>query len=75
GWGWGGGWGSPYYSYSSPYYGSPYYGDDDYYDDGPTAVQSNGSGRDASYCQQRFKSYDVRSGTYLGHDGKRHRCP
>ena len=33
-------------------------------------------GRDeVAYCQQRFRSYDVGSGTYLGHDGRRHRCP
>lgn len=25
-------------------------------------------------CAQRFKSYDPRSGTYLGHDGRRHIC-
>ncbi|MGZ3311613.1 MAG: BA14K family protein [Xanthobacteraceae bacterium] len=24
---------------------------------------------------QRFKSYDPRSGTYLGYDGARHPCP
>lgn len=28
-----------------------------------------------AYCQQRFKSYDVRSGTYRGYDGRRHACP
>ena len=32
----------------------------------PTAVE---------YCIQRFRSYDVRSGTYLGYDGFRHACP
>ncbi|MGA8820606.1 MAG: BA14K family protein [Xanthobacteraceae bacterium] len=26
-------------------------------------------------CVQQFKSYDQRSGTYLGHDGRRHPCP
>jgi len=26
-------------------------------------------------CAQRFKSYDSRSGTYLGRDGYRHACP
>src|SRR5579864_1930830 len=26
-------------------------------------------------CAQRFKSYDSRSGTYLGRDGYRHSCP
>lgn len=30
---------------------------------------------DVAYCMQRFKSYDVRSGTYLGYDGLRHACP
>lgn len=28
-----------------------------------------------AYCSQRFKSYDPRSGTYLGYDGERHPCP
>ncbi|WP_162136760.1 BA14K family protein, partial [Bradyrhizobium elkanii] len=29
----------------------------------------------ASYCAQRYKSYDPASGTYLGYDGRRHPCP
>ena len=28
-----------------------------------------------AYCMQRFKSYDPRTGTYLGNDGQRHPCP
>lgn len=28
-----------------------------------------------AYCSQRFRSYDPRSGTYLGNDGDRHSCP
>lgn len=28
-----------------------------------------------AYCSQRFKSYEPRSGTYLGYDGDRHSCP
>ncbi|MGY3622534.1 BA14K family protein [Bradyrhizobium sp. USDA 10063] len=28
-----------------------------------------------AYCSRRFKSYDPRSGTYLGYDGQRHPCP
>ena len=28
----------------------------------------------AGDCAQRFKSYDPRSGTYLGRDGRRHVC-
>jgi hypothetical protein len=30
---------------------------------------------DVAYCQRRFRSYDVRSQTYLGSDGVRHPCP
>jgi len=80
GWGWGAGAGfaagalvgsalaAPYY-YGGPYYGEPYYGDGPYaYDEGP--------GDDAeAYCEQRFRSYDPESGTYLGNDGRRHPCP
>lgn len=28
-----------------------------------------------AYCMRRFRSYDPASGTYLGYDGYRHRCP
>jgi len=28
-----------------------------------------------AYCAQRYRSYDPRSGTYLGNDGQRHPCP
>jgi hypothetical protein len=31
-------------------------------------------GGDASYCAQRYRSYDPLSGTYLGYDGLRHPC-
>ena len=30
---------------------------------------------DVAYCQRRFRSYDVRSQTYMGSDGARHPCP
>ena len=30
---------------------------------------------DAATCQQRFRSYDPSSGTYLALDGRRHSCP
>jgi BA14K-like protein len=80
--GWHGGWGgvgagfvagaiigsmitAPYYYGPGPYYG---YGPGPYYGYGP--------GYDAAaYCMRRFRSYDVRSGTYLGYDGFRHPCP
>jgi hypothetical protein len=29
---------------------------------------------DASYCAQRYRSFDPASGTYLGRDGRRHLC-
>jgi len=32
-------------------------------------------GTEIAYCQQRFRSYDPASGTYLGFDGLRHPCP
>jgi hypothetical protein len=28
-----------------------------------------------NYCAQHFRSYDPGSGTYVGRDGRRHRCP
>lgn len=60
---------------SAPYgyygYGPGYYDDDDYVD-APAVTVDTGS---VAYCKQRFKSYDVRTGTYLGYDGQRHPCP
>jgi BA14K-like protein len=37
--------------------------------EGPVAVTAG-----ASYCAQRYRSYDPASGTYLGYDGLRHPC-
>jgi hypothetical protein len=37
--------------------------------------QPSRSGDAATYCKQRYRSYDSISGTYLGYDGKRHSCP
>jgi hypothetical protein len=53
----------PYYYYGGPayYYGEPAYA----YEPGDADA----------YCAQRFRSYDPRSGTYLGYDGRRHPCP
>ncbi len=43
---------------------------------GPGYYQPGYVGGDAvGYCLSRFKSYDPRSGTYLGYDGYRHPCP
>jgi hypothetical protein len=84
GWGWGGAGagfaagaliggaiaGAPYgygYGYGPGYYGPP-----------PVYVQPAPAyaGSDAvSYCMQRYRSYDPRSGTYLNYDGNRYPCP
>ena len=39
------------------------------------AGQANAAQQNHAYCSQRFRSYDPRSGTYLGYDGQRHPCP
>ena len=57
----------PYYYGPGPYYGpAPVYADPGYGDPGSDPV---------AYCTSRFRSYDPRSGTYLGYDGQRHPCP
>ena len=45
------------------------------YDQGYVAVSPYAGGNEVAYCQQRFRSYDPGSGTYLGFDGIRHPCP
>jgi hypothetical protein len=55
------------------YYG--YGGYDPGYDQGYVAVSPYAGDGEVAYCQQRFRSYDLRSGTYLGFDGQRHPCP
>ena len=71
---------SPYYGYDPYYYPGPYAGPPGpvvYGAPGPAyAVPVAPVAEDAvAYCMQRFKSYDPRSGTYLGYDGARHPCP
>ena len=67
----------PYGYYGGPgYYAAPGYYDAPYYDDAPVAVAPPPGGDDAvAYCMQTYRSYDPRSGTYLGFDGYRHPCP
>ena len=84
------GYSDPYYgdnyAYDSNYYGN---GDSYAYDNGATfdagiPVVTFGqpapvegpmvASGDASYCAQRYRSYDPASGTYLGYDGLRHPC-
>ena len=56
---------------SGPYYYGPRYAyGPGYYND-----YAYSPGRSVAYCEQRFKSYDPGSGTYLGYDGDRHPCP
>lgn len=54
----------PYYYVPPPYYAPPAR---HYYAPPP--------GDAVAYCMRRFRSYDPRSGTYLGYDGYRHPCP
>jgi len=72
------------YDYSPGYYGYGYnpgyysYGyDPSYYSYGnaPGGYVAPAPGGDVAYCEQRFRSYDPASGTYLGYDGLRHPCP
>jgi len=61
----------------SAFAGPSYYYDDEpgygYYE-GPEVYAGPGPGAEA-YCEQRYRSYDPASGTYLGYDGMRHPCP
>jgi hypothetical protein len=41
----------------------------------PRTVVVDPGSDSVAYCEQRFKSYDPASGTYLGYDGMRHPCP
>jgi hypothetical protein len=86
--GYGYGYSDPYYSDNYAY--DPNYDDSYAYDNGATfstglpivtfnqPVQVDQApvdvGGDASYCAQRYRSYDPASGTYLGFDGLRHPC-
>jgi hypothetical protein len=68
---------APYGYYGGPgYYAEPGYYGDQYDDDAPVAVAPAPGGDDAvAYCVQTYRSYDPRSGTYVGFDGYRHPCP
>ena len=53
--------------YGPPGYGPGYYP--------PPVAYGPPPGDAIAYCMQRFRSYDPRSGTYMGNDGQRHSCP
>ena len=63
----------PYGYYGHSGYGA--YGYEPGYDQDYVAATPYADGRAVAYCQRRFRSYDVASGTYLGFDGLRHSCP
>jgi hypothetical protein len=67
------------YGYGAGYYDPGYvqaYPDDQYYDDGAVEVVPAPGGDDSvAYCMQTYRSYNPRTGTYLGNDGYRHPCP
>jgi BA14K-like protein len=55
-----------------------------YYDDGyapgyygyaPRVVVGPSAGEAQGYCEQRFRSYNPRTGMYVGYDGRYHPCP
>ncbi len=63
---------------SQPWYGYDYDYSPGYYSYGYAPggyVATAPGGDDVAYCEQRFRSYDPASGTYLGYDGLRHPCP
>lgn len=57
------------------YYGYPGYYGPGYYGPGYVVAPPYAGGGAVAYCAQRYRSYDPYSGTYLGFDGYRHRCP
>jgi BA14K-like protein len=61
---------APHYEEPYPYY-YPYFG---YY--APRYVGPIGYGAPGweAFCFSRYRSFDPISGTYLGHDGRRHYC-
>ena len=80
----------PYYGYySAPdysgYYTEPAYVDGGYYGGGygypggyPAAgggYYGGGGGGGVQYCMQRYRTYDPRTGTFIGNDGRPHPCP
>lgn len=73
--GWNGGRGH-HRGYRNRYFvGVPYYYND-YYDDDYVEYRSYGGGGGGDEeCAARYRSYDPATGTFLGYDGLRHRCP
>jgi hypothetical protein len=53
----------------------PYYDSGYGYDAGYDIEPQDGGVDSSASCAARFRSYNPASGTYLGYDGLRHRCP
>ena len=64
---------APYYY--GPYYRRPYYPAPAYSAPPPAYYPAPAGGDAVAYCASRFRSYDPRSGSYMGYDGLRHSCP
>jgi BA14K-like protein len=69
-------WAPGYYDYYPGYtYGYPAYGGGPYYDYVPGAAPVATAGVDVGWCEAHYRSYNPRTGTYLGFDGQYHSCP
>ncbi|MBI1204670.1 MAG: BA14K family protein [Rhodopseudomonas sp.] len=66
---------SPYYYGGPPaYYGPPVYYPPGFYGPVYGPRYYGGSRSWLSYCFSRYRSFDPRTGTYMGYDGRRHYC-
>ncbi len=66
--GWGLGFGLPLaFGLGAPLYADRYYGY------GGHGYRDSGSGH-VEYCFDRYRSYDLRTNTFMGYDGLRHEC-
>ncbi len=66
--------GQGYGGYEPEYVEVPRYGYGQGYGGRGYRQSTVAAGSDPAYCQQRYRSYDPASGTYLGYDGLRHPC-
>jgi hypothetical protein len=41
---------------------------------GSNPYMAMNNGEDVTSCAERYRSYDPASGTFVGHDGRRHEC-
>jgi hypothetical protein len=69
--------GYPYAGWSDPSYGAYAYqpGYSFGYAEPGYSYGYVGPSRDPLWCEQHYRSYDPVSGTFMGYDGLRHRCP